>query len=277
MEKPTKPLKKRRRDVEEKEDGVPDLIQQLEIEKNELAKKIRHIEKMCNMADPITVLQGPESDGSVNCGTEGEDNEDGETEDEEGKSPALANDLDCKSSVYGQQATGMELDVGTASSLVVISEDGKTVSFTRTDQRRPLTPKRFQDYAQALCTRKFTSGRHYWEIEGSELGYWWVGVSYATVEKGGDLSSLGNNSKSWCLYRWNYKYSVRHNGKVTDLILRPYCGNIRILLDYDAGHLTFYELSDPMRHLHTFTATFTEPLHAAFRVWGDDAWVKIVS
>lgn len=271
MEKATKPLKKRRRDVEERQDGVPDLIQQLEMEKNELAKKIRHIEKMCNLADPITVLQEPESDGSVTCGTEGEDNEGGEREE-----PANEH-VESKPSVYGQQATGMELDVGTASNLVIISEDGKTVSYTRTDQRRPLTPQRFQDYAQALCTRHFTSGRHYWEIEGSELGYWWVGVSYSTVEKGGDLSSLGNNGKSWCLYRWNYKYSVRHNGKVTDLILRPYCGNIRIALDYDAGHLTFYELSDPMRHLHTFTATFSEPLHPAFRVWGDDAWVKIVS
>ncbi|OCT56000.1 hypothetical protein XELAEV_18003726mg, partial [Xenopus laevis] len=49
---------------------------------------------------------------------------------------------------------------------------------------------------------------------------------------------------------------------------------MRISLDYEAGRLSFYELSEPIRHLHTFTATFTEPLHAAFWV-GLDTCVRI--
>ncbi|KAM4632512.1 E3 ubiquitin/ISG15 ligase TRIM25-like [Discoglossus pictus] len=46
-----------------------------------------------------------------------------------------------------------------------------------------------------------------------------------------------------------------------------------IYLDYEAGCLPFYQLCDPIRHLHTFTATFTDPLHAAFYVYR--AWVRI--
>ncbi|XP_069809728.1 uncharacterized protein [Dendropsophus ebraccatus] len=37
------------------------LIQQLEIKKNELSRKMRHIEELCNMADPLTVLQDPDT------------------------------------------------------------------------------------------------------------------------------------------------------------------------------------------------------------------------
>ncbi|XP_069823409.1 E3 ubiquitin/ISG15 ligase TRIM25-like isoform X2 [Dendropsophus ebraccatus] len=37
------------------------LIQQLEIKKDELSRKMRHIEELCNMADPLTVLQEPDT------------------------------------------------------------------------------------------------------------------------------------------------------------------------------------------------------------------------
>lgn len=54
------------------------------------------------------------------------------------------------------------------------------------------------------------------------------------------------------------------------------CQALGVYLDYEAGHLSFYELSDPIRHLHTFNATFTKPLHAVFRLWLDSyggAWM----
>uniref|UniRef100_A0A803JRX3 Uncharacterized protein n=1 Tax=Xenopus tropicalis TaxID=8364 RepID=A0A803JRX3_XENTR len=41
-----------------------DWIHQLEIKKDELSRKIRHIEELCNMADPLTVLQAPEPHGA---------------------------------------------------------------------------------------------------------------------------------------------------------------------------------------------------------------------
>ncbi|XP_075050401.1 E3 ubiquitin/ISG15 ligase TRIM25-like [Mixophyes fleayi] len=41
--------------------SVSDLIQQLEIKKDELSRKMRHIEELCNMSDPVTVLQEPDT------------------------------------------------------------------------------------------------------------------------------------------------------------------------------------------------------------------------
>uniref|UniRef100_A0A803J993 RING-type domain-containing protein n=1 Tax=Xenopus tropicalis TaxID=8364 RepID=A0A803J993_XENTR len=53
---------------------LTELIQQLEIKKDELSREIRHIEELCNMADPFTVLQEQESHGADFCGAEGADN-----------------------------------------------------------------------------------------------------------------------------------------------------------------------------------------------------------
>uniref|UniRef100_A0A803K3W9 non-specific protein-tyrosine kinase n=1 Tax=Xenopus tropicalis TaxID=8364 RepID=A0A803K3W9_XENTR len=64
---------------------LTELIQQLEIKKDELSREIRHIEELCNMADPLTVLQAQwESHGAAFCGAEGADTEGREREDTEG-------------------------------------------------------------------------------------------------------------------------------------------------------------------------------------------------
>ncbi|OCT91428.1 hypothetical protein XELAEV_18014482mg [Xenopus laevis] len=48
-------------------------LRKLEIKKDELSRKIRHIEELCNMADPLTLIQERESHAF--CGAEGADNE----------------------------------------------------------------------------------------------------------------------------------------------------------------------------------------------------------
>ncbi|CAI9566490.1 unnamed protein product, partial [Staurois parvus] len=53
-----------------------DKIRDLEIKKEELSRKMRDIEELCNMTDPLTVLQ--ESDTGDLCDTEDGDNEDRE-------------------------------------------------------------------------------------------------------------------------------------------------------------------------------------------------------
>ncbi|KAE8636972.1 hypothetical protein XENTR_v10003235 [Xenopus tropicalis] len=271
---------------------LTELIQQLEIKKDELSREIRHIEELCNMADPLTVLQELcESHGAAFCGAEGADTEGRERGGI--KVPAVG-DLDVgrisetlltglagivtgvKGRIYGQEATELVLDINTAGNDVSVSGDGKSASYSRKDQRRPQTPERFQ-VSQALSTRSFPSGRHYWEVEGSESGHWRVGVAYPSIERGGFQAYIGYNNKSWCLWRWNNNYTVVHDRKDTRLPHAPSCRRIRISLDYEAGRLSFYELSEPIRHLHAFTASFTEPLHAAFWVWGVGDWVRIIS
>ncbi|OCT60306.1 hypothetical protein XELAEV_18046323mg [Xenopus laevis] len=178
---------------------------------------------------------------------------------------------------FGQEATGLSLNTMEAGRNVSVSNDGRTVSCVTTNRHPPEITYRW--YGQTISRRCFPSGHHFWDVEGSEPGYWRVGVAYPTIETAEYEDWLGNNNQSWALCRWanNNTYTVRHDGKETKLCNAPSCRKIRISLDYEAGRLSFYELSDPIRHLYTFTAKFTQPLHAAFAVWVGNASVTIIS
>uniref|UniRef100_A0A8C5QBX9 Uncharacterized protein n=1 Tax=Leptobrachium leishanense TaxID=445787 RepID=A0A8C5QBX9_9ANUR len=266
-----------------------DLIRQLEIKKEELSRKMGDIEELCDMTDPVTVLQGRESDRDDYCDTE---------EDTERRDIKVhdAGDLDVglisvtlHSGLAGivtgitrrrrvPEASDIHVTgCNTAGNDVSVSEDLKTVSWSGINQRRPETPERFQDYPLVLSSRSFSSGRHYWEVEGSESGWWGVGMTYPSIKRRGEQSAIGFNNKSWCLEKsWSNKmYYMRHDSKSIQFPHPPSCYRLGIFLDYEVGRLSFYELCDPIRHLHTFTAAFTEPLHAVFGVYGDNTWVRI--
>uniref|UniRef100_A0A8C5Q0U6 Uncharacterized protein n=1 Tax=Leptobrachium leishanense TaxID=445787 RepID=A0A8C5Q0U6_9ANUR len=274
------------------------LIRQLEIKKEELSRKMGDIKELCDMADPLTVLQGRESDRADYC----------EAEEDTERYDIMFHDfgdLDVglisetlHSGLTGivtrisrrrqvpeasdmlldvDTASDMLLDVDTASNDVSVSEDLKTVSWSEINQSRPETQERFQDYSEVLSSSSFSSGRHYWEVEGSGSGRWIVGMAYNSIERKGEQSLIGNNKKSWGLWRnANNQYYVRHDNTQIRLPQTSSCHTLGIFLDYEAGRLSFYELCDPIRHLHTFTAAFTEPLHAVFWVSVKNSWLRIL-
>ncbi|CAI9582682.1 unnamed protein product [Staurois parvus] len=58
-----------------------------------------------------------------------------------------------------------------------------------------------------------------------------------------------------------------HNSEEIQLYDSYPSDRVRIYLDYEAGWISFWAMCDLIRHLHTFTTTFSEPLYAAFGVW----------
>ncbi|XP_063795521.1 E3 ubiquitin/ISG15 ligase TRIM25-like [Pseudophryne corroboree] len=317
--------------------SVFELIQQLELNKDEMARKMRHIEELCNMSDPMTVLQEPGTDDLCDTeelccmtdpktivqkqdrekeeeeeevlegGTEeneeergNEENEERDNEEEEGDTEEgekhnehvhKVGDLDVglilgklqtlsdiitgiNVCFYVQKPEDISLDVNTAGNYILISGDMKTVSTSSIEQNHPETPERFQDHSQVLSTRRFSSGRHYWDVDVSKSIFWSVGMCYPSTERIGDQSEIGYNNKSWCLDRTDNEYSVIHDSEkipLSDSI--PY-DRVRMYLDYEAGQLSFYSLCDMIRHLHTVTATFTEPLQVILGVW-EEGSIKI--
>ncbi|XP_040211138.1 E3 ubiquitin/ISG15 ligase TRIM25-like [Rana temporaria] len=259
--------------------SLSDLIDQLEIKKEDLSRKMEDIEELCNMTDPLTVLQ--ESDTGDLCDTEEGDNEDRERHDRllhdggdldvSGISHTIHTGL--SDMIKGvnvffniQEASDILLDVNTAHNKLQISDDMKTVSWSDIEQNRPETPERFQDCSNVLSSRRFSSGRHYWEVDVSKSVCWVVGMCYPSIERRGKESGIGNNKKSWGLFRYNNQYSIRHDNKGIRISPDLSSKRVRISLNYEAGQIFFYDLCDPIRHLHTFTTTFTEPLHAILGV-----------
>ncbi|XP_075061643.1 E3 ubiquitin-protein ligase TRIM39-like [Mixophyes fleayi] len=285
--------------------SVSVIIQQLEIKKDELSRKMRHIQELCNMSDPVTVLQEPDT-GDL-CATEelcnmtdpvtvfqkpdtGDlcDTEDRERHDDQvhgvgdldvglisGKLHTLSDIITgINVCFYVQNPTDILLDVNTAHNNILISGDGKTASRSDINENRPDAQERFHYYSQVLSTMRFSSGQHYWEVEVRESELWMVGMCYPSIDRKGDQSVIGGNNKSWCLCRgYNNRYAVIHDREAIQLPDNIPYDRVRIYLDYEAGQLSFYSLCDPIRHLHTVTTTFTEPLHAALNVY--KLWIKV--
>ncbi|XP_073477553.1 E3 ubiquitin/ISG15 ligase TRIM25-like [Aquarana catesbeiana] len=258
--------------------SVSDLIQNLGTKKDELSRKMHHIEELCNMMDPMTILQ--ESNTGDLCDFEDEDNED---RDRHAKLLHNGGDLDVfqishtlhtglsdiisviNGGIYIPKTVDILLDVNTAHPHLFITDDRKCACGPEYYEVYPQSPERFQSL-QVLSSHSFSSGRHYWEIEGSQSEFWSVGVCYPSIDRKGPQSSFGNSNKSWCLSMYDDEYAVSHDSKLIELPVKISVKRIRIYLDYEAGQLSFYALCDSIRHLYTFTNTFTEPLHIALGV-----------
>ncbi|KAG8538757.1 hypothetical protein GDO81_022130 [Engystomops pustulosus] len=278
-------------EISRQENQVSDLIRQLEIQKNELSLVMCHIEQLCDLTDPLTLLQecvSVQFRPSEEMGNKVQDNDDDQEiyvgdMDEGLISEALHTGLSdimsfVKRQIYVKENRCTRLDEDTVAKNLLLSVDKKAVFWTQKlpDLGQAELPVRFKNCSQVLSLESFCMGRHYWDIETSKHGEWRLGVSYSTLERGGDSSYLGCNDKSWCLCRSNNnQYSVVYDNKETKLGHSVTCHRFRVYLDYYGGRVSFYELCSPIRHLYTFTAQFREPLHVAFYVCGVSTFVRI--
>ncbi|XP_018428993.1 PREDICTED: E3 ubiquitin-protein ligase TRIM39-like [Nanorana parkeri] len=289
------------RQVEEVSLSVIDLTKQLKIHEDKLSKKMCHIEKIKNMTDPITVLQDEESDTDEVLQDEESDTDEvlqdpgSDTGDRnvEGSSvrdlddfmislvlhrsiTALITNMQLKSNFCIQDSPDLLLDEKTAHGSVTLSYDLRTASYSEIYKKRPKLPERFTQVFQVMSMESFSHGRHYWEVEVSDCGDWDVGVCYPSIERKGEESCIGYNNKSWSFCIYENSYNVMHDSQSQEVNVESSVQRLGLYLDYEAGRLSYYQLCDPIRHLHTFTATFTEPLHAAFYI-GKACWVKLAS
>ncbi|XP_040186858.1 E3 ubiquitin/ISG15 ligase TRIM25-like [Rana temporaria] len=250
--------------------SLSNLIQHLEIQKDELSRKMSHIEELCKTADPMIVLKDQNSDREEICPTEQEDNMETMIPREGDFHEDLITDRLNKISeimkyihTWIQQPEGVLLDRETAANNIQVSRAFKTASWSAVALNHPESPKRF-DNNQVLSRRSFSSGRHCWEVDTSNSNSWRVGLCYSSMDR---KSCIGETTDSWCLRRYNHEYNKMHGNKFMPLLHTPTIHKFRILLDYEAGQILFFELSDPIRPLQTFTITFTEPLYLVLAVW----------
>ncbi|XP_044160541.1 uncharacterized protein LOC122945542 [Bufo gargarizans] len=264
---------------------ISDLIKKLEIEEDELSRKMRHVEEMCHVTDPIRLLQ--ESDITVRGRGDDEDTggDGGEGRSEDGLDEVLMSLTLHRSmrdivtnvtSELGLHVPDILLDEDTANIYVKISEDLKTATASKDKQNRPESPGRFLDCAEVLSRCGLSSRRHYWEVEWNQKGKCDIGLSYPSIERKGQESSIRCNDKSWCLAMSGAGCTACHRSVTSPLSVDTTCPRLGVFLDYEAGRLSFYQLCDPIRHLHTFTASFSQPLHVLFYV-RDGASVRIIS
>ncbi|KAM5164978.1 LOW QUALITY PROTEIN: E3 ubiquitin/ISG15 ligase TRIM25-like [Mantella aurantiaca] len=265
--------------------AVSHLIQEMELKKDELSRKIRHIEEICNMTDPLTVLQ--ESDAGDLC-----DTEDGDDEDTKRLNKLLCgggnlnvtgshrhtgiSDIVKRVGIHTLDPAYIVLDVKTAHRCLIL-DDGKmarTESLNHYALSNLLGGKKV--LPQVLSQQSFSSGQHYWDVDVGKSSYWRVGMCYSTTNQKQSQSQIGENYTSWCLERNSNELSVKHKCSSSPLSGNFLLNRVRMFLDYEAGQISFYKLGIPIRHLHTFTVkvskvfsstcTFNEPLYVGLCV-----------
>ncbi|XP_050990033.1 NACHT, LRR and PYD domains-containing protein 3-like [Labeo rohita] len=165
-------------------------------------------------------------------------------------------------------ACNLTVDPNTANTLLILSERNRTVTHVEEKQPYPDHPDRFDNCLQVLCRESLT-GRCYWEVKWS-TGQIFISMAYKRIKRKGQGDCwFGHNEISWCLYCVMNRFIVKHKGESRLLSLSLRCSNrVGVYLDWSAGTLSFYNISDTntLTHIHTFYTTFTEPLYAGFQV-----------
>ncbi|XP_058872763.1 tripartite motif-containing protein 16-like [Acipenser ruthenus] len=155
----------------------------------------------------------------------------------------------------------LTLDPNTVHTVLYLSEGNRKVAVRRQTQSYPDHRERFEYRAEVLCREGLSGTRCYWEIEcsGKKVS---IGVTYKGIHRKGPHHSciLGFNDRSWSLDCSGSSYVARHNSNQT-AITAPRSPRVGVYLDFNAGTLSFYGVSDTMTLLHRFQTTFTEPLY----------------
>ncbi|XP_028254280.1 NACHT, LRR and PYD domains-containing protein 12-like [Parambassis ranga] len=184
---------------------------------------------------------------------------------------ALLNSPDCSLKTLRVEHGGEQwLKPGLTNSVntkLKLSDNNRKVTRVREEQPYPDHPDRFDVWDQLMC-RNVLTGRCYWEVEWR--GGVYISVSYRRIRRkgGSDDCWFGGNNQSWSLICSDDGYSVRHNNRETLISSSSVSHRAAVYVDCPAGTLSFYRVSsDTLIHLHTFSTTFTQPLHAGFWLW----------
>ncbi|XP_053902737.1 E3 ubiquitin-protein ligase TRIM39-like [Malaclemys terrapin pileata] len=156
------------------------------------------------------------------------------------------------------------LDPDTAHRWLVLSEDRKHVRLGDKRQDLPDNPERFDKYAIALGAAGFAGGRRYWEVEVGDKTDWDLGVCRESVSRKGPVT-LTTKQGYWVLRLEDGKYKA-FTYPLTPLPVSVRPSRVGIFLDYEAGEVSFYNVTD-RSHLFTFTDTFSRTLRPYFCPW----------
>ncbi|KAJ8361448.1 hypothetical protein SKAU_G00179730, partial [Synaphobranchus kaupii] len=175
-----------------------------------------------------------------------------------------------------QYSCQLRLDPNTVHPSLHLLEGNSGVKMESEPQLYADHPGRFAHWQQVLCREGVSGRRCYWEVDwkGTEVD---IAVSYKGIDRKstGNECSFGWNDRSWSLYLSESKCAFVHNNGSTTVPF-PASSRIGVFLDFRAGKLSFYSVSDTMTLIHKVQTTFMEALYPGFGVWGYGSTIKIL-
>uniref|UniRef100_A0A674JN11 RING-type E3 ubiquitin transferase n=1 Tax=Terrapene triunguis TaxID=2587831 RepID=A0A674JN11_9SAUR len=134
------------------------------------------------------------------------------------------------------------LDPDTAHPKLVLSEDRKHVRSRDTCQDLPDNPEIFDTHPCVLGAEGFTGGRRYWEVEVEGKIGWYLGVCRESVSRKGKVT-LTPEDGYWVVWLKGEVYQALTSPSTSlPVSIRP--SRVGIFLDYEAGEVSFYNVTD---------------------------------
>ncbi|XP_051846679.1 probable E3 ubiquitin-protein ligase TRIML1 [Antechinus flavipes] len=154
------------------------------------------------------------------------------------------------------------LDPLTAHTHLILSEDLRSVKYTSIPQDLPNNKERFVYSLTVLGAQTFTSGRHYWEVDIGEKTEWEVGICEESIIRNRKHSPFPQDIRilAGCKYQnnfflWNSEKGCRSS---------PPIHKVGIFLDYERGHVAFYNAIDRSLLYSFLNKAFQRPMRPYF-------------
>uniref|UniRef100_A0A4X1SLR9 B30.2/SPRY domain-containing protein n=1 Tax=Sus scrofa TaxID=9823 RepID=A0A4X1SLR9_PIG len=167
------------------------------------------------------------------------------------------------------KAANVTLDEATAHPALLVSERGRRVTWQETCQDLPSSTQRFNSIPCVLGQLRINSGRACWEVEVGDMQSWDLGICRDNVTREGVFTMSPKNG-FWAIRLYDGDYWALTSPE-TSLPLRERPLKVGIFLDYEAGDVSFYNMTDGS-HIFTFPQnTFCGVLRPLFRLWFSDS------
>uniref|UniRef100_A0A3Q0SC22 Si:dkey-219e21.2 n=1 Tax=Amphilophus citrinellus TaxID=61819 RepID=A0A3Q0SC22_AMPCI len=158
-------------------------------------------------------------------------------------------------------AADVILDPMTNNPWLLLSDDQRKVQESHVVTELPHSSQRFDDWPCVLGWEGYSGGRHYWEVDIANNGYWRVGLTAADSKRHGKIPMTPKRGY-WVLWRSTHKFYACSKPE-TELPLSLVPRRVGVYLDYDEGQISFYN-AETKTHIYTFTGTFKKKLYPLF-------------
>ncbi|XP_030267104.1 E3 ubiquitin-protein ligase TRIM39-like isoform X2 [Sparus aurata] len=265
------------RTIEEKqkktEKQAEDFIKELEQEISELMKRRTEVKQLSHSEDHLHLLQNapslspapptkdwtgvrvrPSHEGTVVRAV---------AQLEETLSKEMKKLLEAELKKVQQYAVDVTLDPDTAHSALILTDDGKQVSYSDLTKNLPDNPERFSYHIWVLGKQSFSSGRFHFEVQVKGKTKWNLGVARESINRKGKITRNPQNG-FWTIHLRNGHefYAAAGPDVRLSLVSRPQ--KVGVFVDYEEGLVSFHDV-DAAALIFSFTGCcFTEKLFPYF-------------
>ncbi|XP_044537626.1 probable E3 ubiquitin-protein ligase TRIML1 [Gracilinanus agilis] len=158
----------------------------------------------------------------------------------------------------------IKLDPETANPHLIVSSELKSVKHSLVPQDVPDNPERFDFSATVLSIQSFTSGIHYWEVETGDMIEWEVGICKSSINRKGSPPLIPGEIIGLKAFKEREKFCLSVTHIEDNFHIKKPIQRIGVFLDYESGHIAFYNVTDGLLIYSMSAIAFKGPFRSFF-------------